>query len=185
MDLDSLEASVQGFYRSSIANSTNRTYTSAKKRFYSFCMRNNFPLLPASETALCLYVSYLTKEGLHYQSICTYLAAVRHIYIYITGPSWSLHRESIPTTAICLKENPQARRSIAIQSWISTILVILRDFFRTLHALGSMLSWIFCISEGRRIYSYSQSGCRNGSKARRYYTGQQKVTILHPSVPQN
>ena len=81
MDITSLEATVQKFYTCGIAKSTDRTYTSAKKRFLKFCLTYNITPFPASETTLCLFVSYLAEEGLRYQSIRAYLSALRHLYI--------------------------------------------------------------------------------------------------------
>ena len=81
MDLPSLEAAVQSYYGCGIASSTNRTYNSAKKRFITFCMNYNLSPFPVSQMILCLFVSFLAKEGLQYQSIRAYLSAIRHLYI--------------------------------------------------------------------------------------------------------
>ena len=37
--------------------------------------------LPTTEKQLCRFVAYLKEEGLRYQTVKTYLAAVRHMQI--------------------------------------------------------------------------------------------------------
>ena len=54
---------------------------SAKRRFLSFCSTHNIPPVPIAESSLCLYASYLARQGLRHQTIRTYLSAVRHYYI--------------------------------------------------------------------------------------------------------
>ena len=60
---------------------SNRTYTSAKRRFLSFCSAHNIPPVPIAESTLCLYAGYLARQDLRHQIIRTYLSAVRHYYI--------------------------------------------------------------------------------------------------------
>ena len=64
-----------------IATSTRRTYSSAKRRYLSFCHMYHIPPLPSSEKSLCRYVALLANEGLAHGSIKCYLAAVRHLHI--------------------------------------------------------------------------------------------------------
>ena len=61
-----------------LARSTKRTYSSAKKRYMSFCHLHHITRLP---TSLCHYVASLANEGLSHVSIKCYQAAVCHLHI--------------------------------------------------------------------------------------------------------
>ena len=112
MDLPSLEAAVQSYYGCGIASSTNRTYNSAKKRFITFCINYNLSPFPVSQTILCLFVSFLAKEGLQYQSIRAYLSAIRHLYISQGHPD-PFAESNFPQLEYVLKG---VRRSQGLQS---------------------------------------------------------------------
>ena len=59
LDIPSLDAAVEFFCRNSIAESTQRSYDSASRRYLHFCMHHNIHPIPVSEHHLCQYVSYL------------------------------------------------------------------------------------------------------------------------------
>ena len=44
-----------------------------------FCEKSAAIPLPTTEKQLCRFVTYLREEGLRYQTVKTYLAAVRYI----------------------------------------------------------------------------------------------------------
>ena len=69
------------FFRSGIADSTQRAYDSAKRRFLHFCMHHNIQPIPASEQHLCQYIAYLAMAGLAHSTIKCYLSAVCHLHI--------------------------------------------------------------------------------------------------------
>ena len=46
-----------------------------------FCERSATVPLPTTEKQLCRFVAYMREEGLRYQTVKTYLAAVRHMQI--------------------------------------------------------------------------------------------------------
>ena len=81
LDISSLDRSVREFFSASLAQSTAREYASANRRFLAFCNQYNFQPLPVSETLLCRYVSFLASQSLKYQSIKSYLSAVRYLQI--------------------------------------------------------------------------------------------------------
>ena len=81
MDLQELDRSVEFFFRNGLANSTQRTYNSAKKRYIMFCSSVNLPPLPVTEQLLCRFVSYLANQSLTHSTIKGYLAGVRHLHI--------------------------------------------------------------------------------------------------------
>ena len=64
-----------------LAESTRKTYSSAKKCYREFCMRKQLNPLPASESHLCQFVSQLANDHLSHTTIKCYLTAVRHAHI--------------------------------------------------------------------------------------------------------
>lgn len=64
-----LGKSLQSYYLQGLAKSTQKTYTSAKSRFLTFCSQACTSPLPLSENVLCFYVSYLADEGLAHATI--------------------------------------------------------------------------------------------------------------------
>ena len=112
MDLPSLEGAVQAYYGCGIAESTTRTYNSAKRRYIEFCIQFGLTPFPASEAVLCLFVSFLAKQGLQYQSIRAYISATRHLYIS-QGQSDPFAGNNFPRLQYVLKgiwrSHPQAR----------------------------------------------------------------------------
>ena len=58
-----------------------RTYSSAQKRYLSFCQMYQIPPLPLSETSVCLFAAFLAHQGLKSQSISTYLSGLRHLQV--------------------------------------------------------------------------------------------------------
>ena len=81
LDLEHLEESVRHFFTKGLAESTQRTYLSGKKRYLSFCARAGVSAVPAEEKLLCSFVAFLAKEGLKYRTIKVYLSAIRHLHI--------------------------------------------------------------------------------------------------------
>ena len=73
---------LQSYNLQGLAKSTQKTYTSAKSRFLTFCSQACTSPLPLSENVLpLLYVSYLADEGLANATIKSYLSACRHLHI--------------------------------------------------------------------------------------------------------
>ena len=81
MGIKRLGQTVQRLLDHSIATSTRRSYQSSQKRYTSFCLSNNLPSFPSSQSTLCLYVAYLFEQGLAHTSIKCYLSSVRHLQI--------------------------------------------------------------------------------------------------------
>ena len=65
-----------------LAPSTNRTYSTAHRRFLNFCsfysIRTPFPL---SEATLSYFATHLSKDGLKHRSIKAYMSGLRHAHI--------------------------------------------------------------------------------------------------------
>ena len=84
-----LDKSVDRYFRSGLAPSTNRAYDSAKRRFLDFRAKANLHPLPISEDLLCRFVGHLADDGMAPISIKCYLSAVRHLQIamYMKDPN--------------------------------------------------------------------------------------------------
>ena len=81
LDIQELDTAVEFFFRNGLAESTQRSYNSAKRRYIHFCKSHNMSPIPASERQLGQYVSYLALANLAHSTIKCYLAAVRHLHI--------------------------------------------------------------------------------------------------------
>lgn len=87
MDLTDLDGQVHFFCEKGVADSTHRTYTSAIRKFYSFCsLYNIVSPFPVSESILCYFTTYLAGQNLCPQTIKTYLAGVRHMQVTLGLP---------------------------------------------------------------------------------------------------
>ena len=64
-----------------LADSTQRAYKSGQNRFLAFCRQANYKAVPASETVLCHFVSYLAEQKLKHKTIKVYLSAIRFLHI--------------------------------------------------------------------------------------------------------
>ena len=58
-----------------------KTYSSAQRRYLSFCQVYQVPPLPLSEVSVCLFAAFLAHQGLKAQSISSYLSALRHLQV--------------------------------------------------------------------------------------------------------
>ena len=64
-----------------LANSTQRSYKSGQNHFLAFCRQANYKAVPASETVLCHFVSYLAEQKLKHKTIKVYLSAICFLHI--------------------------------------------------------------------------------------------------------
>jgi len=69
------------FLTAGLATSTMAIYSAGKQRYLQFCGRTKVPAIPATETTLVLFVSYLATINISHYSIKVYLSAVRHMHI--------------------------------------------------------------------------------------------------------
>ena len=76
-----LDSTVEFYFRNGLATSTQKAYTSAKRRYLQFCQEKGLTPLPAAEHQLCQFVSLLANQSLCHNTIKSYLAAVRHLHI--------------------------------------------------------------------------------------------------------
>ena len=81
MDVEALESAVQGLFAEGLAGSTRSSYSTAQKRYLTFCSLFNLSPLPLSEHTLCLFAAFLANEGLQARTISAYLSGLRHFQI--------------------------------------------------------------------------------------------------------
>ncbi len=81
LDAEGLGRVVDFYVGQALADSTRRSYLSAKKRYLNFCTLHKVTPIPTNEQLLCHYVAFLAKSGLAASSIKCYLAAMRNLQI--------------------------------------------------------------------------------------------------------
>lgn len=87
MDLTQLDGRVQYFCAKGVAESTQKTYQSAIRKFHNFCsLYNIVSPFPVSESMLCYFTTYLAGQNLCPQTIKTYLAGIRHMQVTLGLP---------------------------------------------------------------------------------------------------
>ena len=87
LDICSLDRSVERYFRSGLAPSTQNCYDSAKRRFLHFCNNTGLSPLPLRENSLCRYILFLADEGLSPKTIKSYLSATRHFQVTMNLPN--------------------------------------------------------------------------------------------------
>ena len=101
MDITKLDSFVQHLLKHALAPSTLRSYDVGQRRYLVFCTKINTSPLPVNETLLCRYVASLASENLQFQSIKSYLSAVR--YMQITSGYGDPDMASMPILEYVLK----------------------------------------------------------------------------------
>ena len=85
MDVKALESAVQGLFAEGLAGSTRSSYSTAQKRYLTFCSLFHLSPLHLSEHTLCLFAAFLANEGLQARTISAYLWGLRHFQITTLG----------------------------------------------------------------------------------------------------
>ena len=83
-----MAASVQQYFQTDLAPSTQKSYQAAMRHFYKFCTTYsiNTPF-PLSEQLLCSYAAFLADQGLASQTIKSYLSALRNLQLTLGLPN--------------------------------------------------------------------------------------------------
>ena len=87
LEISSLDAAVQHYCTKGIAQSTQKSYQSALRKFTEFS--STYSLLtpfPVSEAILCYFATYLGMQGLSPSTIKCYLAGIHHTQITLGFP---------------------------------------------------------------------------------------------------
>jgi hypothetical protein len=77
-----------------LRGNTHRTYTSAQRRYITYCLEFNLLSMPASDEVLLQYVAYLFQKGLKGSTIKVYLSAVRSLHVF-NNLTPSVHSEKL------------------------------------------------------------------------------------------
>ena len=76
-----MEEAVSSYLTGALAPATLRVYSAGRRRYMGFCEAADLPPLPLVERNLCLFVTFLARDGLSHQTIKSYLSAIRHYHI--------------------------------------------------------------------------------------------------------
>ena len=69
LDLTHAEKAIDIFFLKGLASPTQQTNKSRKEQYLKFCQSTNLQPVPASESALCSFVSHLALESIQHRSI--------------------------------------------------------------------------------------------------------------------
>ena len=113
-DIQRLDSTVERYFLHGLAESTRKTYNSAKRRYSEFASKHGFQPLPASEHQLCQFVSYQAEGKLCHSTIKCYLSAVRQMHvaegygIQHGSPGTSAEGHKVPPGQNQGKESPRS-----------------------------------------------------------------------------
>ena len=80
-DIIYLQQMAQVYYHNGLAPSTKSTYSAGQHRFFSFCKSAKLQPMPASESTLLLFATYLANTNISYATIKIYISAIRHLHV--------------------------------------------------------------------------------------------------------
>lgn len=112
LELTTLDQVVDVYFQHGLAESTQRSYNSAKPRFRSFCVEQSCLTLPVSELQLCKFASYLALQDLPYSTIKCYLSAIRHLQIEILLGGNDPKMQEMAKLELALKSIKQLQASL-------------------------------------------------------------------------
>lgn len=146
--LSHLNSITQGYLKEGLAPATRRTYSTGKQRFIAFCTASGKQALPATESALLMFVSHLALNNISHATIKTYLAAVRHMHV-IVGMHNSFEEQLTPRLHLALRG---IKRTQAILTPCRTRLPItlqimsgIKDYLsRQPHSHSNIMLWAAC-----------------------------------------
>ena len=81
LDRSELDRIVSHYFIKGLADSTHKAYGSAQRRYLAFCRMDSEKPVPATESTLCRFVSYLATEKLKHRTIKSYLSGARYLHI--------------------------------------------------------------------------------------------------------
>ena len=81
LDLATVDQDVEDYFSRGLAAVTWKTYQAGQRPYLEFCEQATIPPLPASESALCHFVTVLANNRIAHKTIKIYLSAVHQLYI--------------------------------------------------------------------------------------------------------
>ena len=126
LDVKALQLMYKG-----LRESTHATYSSAQKRYISFCALYKYDPLPTTEKILCNFVTFLAYEGLSHSSIRVYLSGVRSLHIFEGFPLWEKSQKLILIMKAIQSQGKPPQKKLPI-----TLDVLLKLFGSTIFPKG-------------------------------------------------
>ena len=100
--LHHLETSVQHFLAAGLADSTARACAVGQWQYLEFCQQTSLAPYPVSKHQSMLFTAFLAGQGLRWQTIKSYLAAVRNLHIR-AGVHFPGQDKSLPRLHLMLR----------------------------------------------------------------------------------
>lgn len=145
-----MDSVVQKYCSLGIAQSTHKVYTSAFRRFQSFCAEFKVCLpIPVTESLLCYFAAFLAQSGLAPSSIKVYLSAVRHTQVLMGYPE-PRSTSTLPRLRLVLNgiAKSRARNGPAGKPRLPITIEILRRLFSSLRSqppsFETVMLWAAC-----------------------------------------
>ena len=84
LDFSKLQIAVQKYFINGLAPSTKKSYHAGQSRYYQFCQQLRVTSIPTSERVLLMFITQIAKEGIAHTTIKVYLAAIRHLHVFVS-----------------------------------------------------------------------------------------------------
>lgn len=100
--------------RESLKPSTRKTYASVQLQFLVFCNKNRLKPLPAKESVIMMFISYLYEKGLKGSTIRCYMSALKHLHVINKKiqPSYSPQVSAAISGSMSLSSGPTRKKPI-------------------------------------------------------------------------
>ena len=76
-----LQLKAQHYFINGLVANTRITYNAGQQHFQTFCQAIKAHILPASETTLSLFITYLAAKKISHKTIKVCLSAIRHMHV--------------------------------------------------------------------------------------------------------
>ena len=143
-----LQLKAQHYFINGLAANTRITYNAGQQRFQTFCQAIKACILPASETTLSLFITYLATEKISHKTIKVNLSAIRHMHV-AAGMCSQFSRQLTPRLQLTLKgiqrsqaisHSPRLRLPITLQ----LLQKIHAQLSKQPHHYNNILTWAAC-----------------------------------------
>lgn len=146
-----LDQTVHRLIGRGVTQSTLTAYDSGKRRYLAFCTQFNIAPLPTTEPQLLHFEVCLFQSSLSYQSIKSYLSAVRHLQIVSGYPDPAL--SSLPCLTYALqgiqRDRPAGQRHTRLPITPELLTKIFRRWSSEPVTFDRVMLWAaFCLGFG-------------------------------------
>jgi len=131
-----------------LALATRRTYSAGQHSFAIFCSASGSRVLPATKSALLLFISHLASKNISHAIIKVYLAAIRHLHV-IASMHKSFEEQLTPWLQLALRGIKRTQAiAIPCRSHLPITLHIMcaiKDYLsRQPHSPTNIMLWAAC-----------------------------------------